>query len=633
MRFANQYLNPALAFAFVIFAATGYMLSIFFPTTILVWDIVLIGSLIVSTGIALKFVQAEQNTKAISPLQTLLSLIPYIIFLPSIWLLLISPELQMSYHGDLHSGYVNQILYATGQPENIYLPGTTANHYWLYHALIATISDILHMPHPVSNVLLSILALVSVFGWVHRVVAFIIPDEYPPIVNSMLVIFVLFGMNLFGSLQSMVGLWTDFNIWRLWEIIAPVSISELRLTTLYSKFISYTSFPLVLVYSWIMIFVAIKIVKRRATNFDVSLFIVGIAGGTAFLFIGGALMLGTLGAAFVATQVILHFKSKPKLEDITTQLRPHQWQDAIPLVISLLSFVFIAVYATIAASALVAAGTGHSLKIIPTLQSLNNATSIFGAVYVLTPFILIGFFIAWKENDPVLLFLTFSFLTIMYGAFIFESTEYYKLIIFGSNFATLLIAAIINRPGIMLENHKSPVNMGIPLIIGMYLLVGLNIISYTGGTMLEDKARWEESRGYSYDGSLVNRANESYSDVYIWLRESVDPETVLIMRPNDTTFSAPLSHHLPFVSDVYYSGAVANTPEWGRRASLLYTLTNEAVDSPEWQSAWDTVREIVGEQAHVYVFPNDMPSDTLQDFGFEQLFEGEYASVYQYNSD
>jgi hypothetical protein len=59
LRFANQYLNPALAFAFVMFAASGYVLSAIFPTTIVTWNILLIASLLISGGTVFFFGQAH----------------------------------------------------------------------------------------------------------------------------------------------------------------------------------------------------------------------------------------------------------------------------------------------------------------------------------------------------------------------------------------------------------------------------------------------------------------------------------------------------------------------------------------------------------------------------------------------
>ncbi|MGB7340725.1 MAG: hypothetical protein WBC91_17640, partial [Phototrophicaceae bacterium] len=339
MRLANYYLNPTLAFTFIIFAATGYLLSYFLPTAIIMWDITLVLSAIISLGITLKFVHVEKEEQSSSVLQQILSLIPYVIFIPSILLFLNSPELQISYHGDLHASYVNQIIHGVGQPDNSYLPGTPATYYWLFHALIAAISHLFSIPHPLASAILNVVILLSLFGWTHRILKLIISKQYPPIVDSMMVIFVVFGMNLLGSIQSMIGLWDNFSIWRILQIMAPISISDPRLETVYAKFINYNSFPLALLYSWIMIFAALKIVKKQATSFDVSLFILGIAGGTAFLFISGVVMLATLGGAIVATWILMQIKGELVLDSILPDLNQLNRKHMIPIVVSSISLL------------------------------------------------------------------------------------------------------------------------------------------------------------------------------------------------------------------------------------------------------------------------------------------------------
>ncbi|MGB7342519.1 MAG: hypothetical protein WBC91_26710, partial [Phototrophicaceae bacterium] len=291
-------------------------------------------------------------------------------------------------------------------------------------------------------------------------------------------------------------------------------------------------------------------------------------------------------------------------------------------------------YGYLTAVSLASASSNHELLIIPTIESLNNFTKIFGALYPLTPFILLGFYVSLKENDSVLIFLAFALLIILYGTLILESTETYKLVLFGSTFATLITVSIIHRPSIILEQNNAPISMAIPLITGLYLLVSLNIITFSGGTLIIDKTGWE-GRGYSYNGQTINIAAEPYSDVYIWLREEIDSNTQLIMRPNDTIFAPLMSEHLPFVSDLYYSTAFANLPEWGERTSLVYRLINEPIEDPKWQLAWDTLQANPDSASYIYVFPNDLPSnaESLEAFGFDLLFTGESASAYRYSDE
>lgn len=635
MRFMNHYLNPIFAYTLVIFAATGYILSSLFATTIIVWDIVLVISVIISASIVLLSVSPEE-TQSDTPsiLQSIIGLLPYVIFIPAIWILLSNPELQIAQHGDLHSGFVNQILYGHGQPENVYVPGLPANYYWLYHALIASLSHIMQLPHPTVAILLNIAVLISLTGWVHRILLLVLPEQYSPIFHSMLVIFVIFGMNLFGSLQSMTDFWDNFRIWKIWEIIEPVSFAEPRLNQLIQKFASYTSFPASYLFAWISIYGGIKITTQKASLFDISLFLIGISGATAFMLIGGAIMLGTIFSAIIATWLYLYLRKKKNYRDIIGNFDFSNRRGGVSIGISIVALVILVIYAFIALTAFAdASETGHRVGFI-TIQSFNNATAIFAALYALTLFVIIALIIIWHESDAILLFLLFAATTVLYGALTIESSEYYKLIIFGACFVTLIVARALTGIEIRLSEQDKSVQLNTVLIVILYLLVTLNILSFSWGRLTINNTAWIEVRAFSYDGTAVVQIDDPYMDVYEWIRDETDPETIIIIKPDTSAYIAMITQRLPLVSDVYFSQAFSSLPEWGNRTTWIYQIVNREVQSPEWQSAWEQLQAHLDDsKSYVYVFTdNDTPTQNeLIEAGLELVFDGQNADVYRYS--
>lgn len=525
---------------------------------------------------------------------------------------------------------MTQILHGTGQPTNAYLPDTPANYYWLYHALVASVSDVFRLPHPFAAAILNMVALASVIGWAHRTIRHLLPTRYSPVVQSMAVIFAIFGMNLFGSIQSMADMWIEFRIWRILEVLSPASLSEPRLNTLADKIFNYNSTPLALIFVWMAMYVGLRLAQRKATPTDWAFLSISVAGGTIFLLIFGIVMALTVsGALFLVW--LLH---------LVRRTDAFAWRDLLPRITlsrdwllfagSALCSVILLFYALAALTALSDASTaGHSIGI--TIESFNNAMVIIGATYALGIFVIIGMVYCWYTDDAVAMYLLFGFLIMIFGALAIESSEYYKFILFGTSFATLLTVYLLPKLTLSIAESKPAVRVTIPVLMLLFAFVAINIITFSGGQLPVQAREWQP-RAYAYDGVAVISNTSPFKDVYDWLRADDTDYDVLIMPPDETTYTPILSDSIPYVSDVYYSTGLSSLPAWQDRLDALYPLMSESLDSEAWQEAWALLQTQLGERTAIYLFPNDSPADTesLEAFGFETLFVGENASLYRF---
>src|SRR5690606_4662307 len=133
----HEVINPTIIAAPVLFAVVGYGLSNFFPLTIEVWSALFIISVLLCAVLfrygsahgKFEWVKWEDDFASASLLARLASFAPYLIFVPGVIALFLSPNLQVSHHGNLHSAYVNQVLQGFTPPTNASLPGYTPNYY------------------------------------------------------------------------------------------------------------------------------------------------------------------------------------------------------------------------------------------------------------------------------------------------------------------------------------------------------------------------------------------------------------------------------------------------------------------------------------------------------------------------
>lgn len=214
------------------------------------------------------------------------TLIPYLLLAPSIYAVSISVRAQISHHGSFHSAIIYQISQGIIPPENATLAGAPTNYYWPYHALYASLVDLLQRPTPMISAAMNILVLAAVLGWIYQ----LLQAQYPKLsgwFTSLLSLLALLGGNLFGMYYQ-ITIEGQFppNEW------FPYAFGDNRLNNILNKFLNFNGFPY-----GILLFVFSLYLYQRLLN-DRFKFMDGLFLVTAGL---GALGLHTTSGALVIT--------------------------------------------------------------------------------------------------------------------------------------------------------------------------------------------------------------------------------------------------------------------------------------------------------------------------------------------
>lgn len=644
--------NLLVALTCALFAVLGYVASTLFDTSITWW----VGVLCVAILLSLLILYGAQRAGWLAEYQSgtnpslrnrLLSLLPFLIVVPAFVMVYLSPALQSSFHSDLHSPFVDQILYHTGQPRNIYFYPEPANYYWLYHALVATVDSLLPVPDTRVWAIINMIALASTFGWVYRCLPYVLPRRRHPFLEAMLVVFVVFSVNLFGIFHALVGILDGLpDLSQAIYLILPESFRDtLRLGSLFLKYPNYNSFPLSIMYTWIGIYVALKVLHDDQTPLDVVLFCVAVVGGTAYLLIGGPFTIATLLTAAIGSWFvwILLTKQNPLTLPIYAWERLFKPHLGIWVVCGLLLVMPLIHYAVNTLGLMNAATTGTSIEFL--VRNFDAILTFIGAYYPLAPFIFAAIYVIYAQKDRVLLFLLMLGIAHLLPAYFFNFTHgnEYKFVLLGVfPFALLVIRMLpfftLTLTPVTGTDKQQPdeprtLSLATPITFVLYSLVVLNLIGVTG--FFHGRATRNE-RPHTINADTFALASPySFADAFTWVREETPETTLLLLLPPDLSHTAARdTNRALLVGNPVYAFTEGIT----EHNDLLERLENIAYDRVSETVLQETLETAVslseGHPVVLIVAQNERLSD--YDFSapetFSLVFEDDVVAIYYHDS-
>lgn len=581
---------PAIPFSVVIFAVLGYTLSQFMrPFAASAWTVTLLLSLALSLTIiaATKVVfNATASPHPSSSTATvkgalpgfLKQLLPYLVLVPGICALVLSPRLQISFHGYFHAGYVYQLLNGYVPPENPILPGYPANIYWLYHALIAALVNLFEIAPPVAslgiNLLAAGLAITFTAGIIHQ---FDLKQRGP--VMAVFVLLALFGTNLFGILHVVLVRVFQIDVISLFlpgvaylpeqpgtvsYYLEPMAFGHARLSNLWHKFLNFNGFPLGITYYTLALLVMVKAWPRQIRIQEAINLVVAVLGGLAFHTTTGLFMAVVIPTAALGAW-------------LTCRLRPQIRVSRAGLALLLAAFVSslpILVYVYRAAQALPMENQLAWLNLI-------NLFSIGLAIYPLIPFFILGAGRAFRERDGATVFLAFTAAIgfALASVAVLPENNQYKFIYLAAIPTALVsitaIASLLDSP-----NGKSILAGKVSLGV-ITVLLSANLI-YVGTGYLT--SAWFQDKSFQFSGRHVLLHNdERFGDLFNWMRDNTSPETIVVVPPvhKADTEVFLVAERLPYVAE--WDEFAARIPEY--EARLMAIEVFYAADSTSGQRA------------------------------------------------
>ena len=198
-------LNPLFVISMAIFASVGYVLTLLMPVTIDIWQAVFWVSLVLpGLGLLAGFYARWKRggyIKGGASWRMLLPFIPLLVLGQSLIVEFSKPSLQIAAHGDLYSGYMQQLFYGETPIENYYVAGQPVNHCWLYFAYVAAVAKTASWNLLYASEIVNFIALFSGLLWLARVVIGLHLARPRTIYLGLLIIFVYCSVNTAGMLS------------------------------------------------------------------------------------------------------------------------------------------------------------------------------------------------------------------------------------------------------------------------------------------------------------------------------------------------------------------------------------------------------------------------------------------------
>ena len=184
---------------------------------------------------------------------------------------LANPSLQITNHGDLHVGYVHELLLRETPPQNIFVPGYPANFYWLYHAVLAALVQLTGLAPPLVASILVIAAICGSFYWLSEVLVGLGLAKRRALWLGLLIVLVYCAVNITGALSLGVGLLeggVDHKSLRV--MLLPGA--DRRLHSVMGKVMNFTSTGLGILCFIAALHVCLRLMRNKLERLDAVVF-------------------------------------------------------------------------------------------------------------------------------------------------------------------------------------------------------------------------------------------------------------------------------------------------------------------------------------------------------------------------
>ncbi len=657
-----------IALIFPLFGlAAGFLTQATNSQSTMTWMMLLIITLAVAFVLGLVyFRQYERETAGHDPAtytfdigspigRWLIIIGAFLLLFPSILSRLLSVRMQLARHGNEHAGYFFQLINGISPPENQTFPGAPANGYWLFHALVATLSNLTDIAPTLIATLVHAVVLILTIMAMRGIITLLFPGERRYGVILLLTLFALFGMNPLGSfhwlaLNGAAGLSAD-TIWSL----QPVALFGIaRLTHLLTYYLAISGFALgVLCYVLTLLFV-LRVIKGSGGVFDLLFAIIASFGVFAFHPISGVFIFTVIPIALAATYLadayfqgyLLDFsRHKQRAAELQSLIKTHKaWTAVLSLLVLIIGLVWFSFLF----------GASNSIDLSPGIDLISSrqVLSIFSMTSLLIPFFLIGVYQIYKTREPTLVFLlmvTFFGFVLAYFARVFNNE--YKFIYL----STIIVSLICTLPihTYLFAGGEKKSIAGRAYAVLLFGLMFINILTIgtsrlfnpavtadnfqLNGTHVESRFAHqgdlypEADIGWIEDGTYYPAYDLIFADVYQWARDNSQPQAVLVLpfyHKDDSTMLI-VSERLPYVVDGYFFNN--GLPGYEARVNQVNTIYSEDSSWAEKSQAIDAIAGTFPERQLLLLYPhalNDMLANEGSN-GLLPLYQGRYADLYE----
>ena len=614
-------LNPLFLISLALFVGIGYILTLFMPVAIAHWQALFWLSLLAPAAILASSARAKwvENNYRDPSWRRLLPVVPLLVILPAVWAEFTSPTLQVTHHGDIHIGYIHQLLYETTPIDNVFMVGFPANYYWLYHAYLATIAQVTGFSPASASSIVNVAAIFSSLFWIGRTLQLLNLGKSGTLTLGLMILLVYFSVNLTSTPTLLAHYYNGTYTPYAFDIMRLPGADE-RLHSVMGKVMNFTSVTLGIMTFTAVLYACVQLVKEKIS---IGALVIVSAAGIAALAVREIaalyiviVLLGGL-AVFVAHDWV---RDPDKINWIKQTWRALVAEVSPPVLLIWL----------VLSLALSLPLVKYNLDIVDSFSagrpfglSGANIRTIVTALLLLLPLFLLQFAFLWRARDRGQTFIQLcGFIALLPATFLtLPDNNQYKGIYF---LGMLMVLSALFALRTMRQHKRARWRRsGRAVAVLLYILVFSQVIYVSSSNV--NRAGFYAGRGYSFNGMHLEHTGDvdGRLPAYLWIRDHSPANAVVVLPIIPSKYSNLFHERMLYVRllQLHFKSSLLAYNERARDLELIYSEESEAGEYRALIA--DMERELPGRLFYAVVKDSEIRRRVMGERGAEMVYEHE----------
>ncbi len=626
-------LNPLFLSSLALFVGIGYILTLLIPVAIGHWQALFWLSLLAPVAVLVRSARAKwaRNDYRDPSWRRLLPVVPLLVILPAVWAEFTSPTLQVTHHGDIHIGYIHQLLYETTPIDNVFMVGFPANYYWLYHAYLATIAQVTSFSPASASSIVNVAAIFSSLIWIGQTLQLLNLGKSGTLTLGLMILLVYFSVNLTSTPSLLAHYYKGTYTPYAFDIMRLPGADE-RLHSVMGKVMNFTSVTLGIMTFSAALYACVHLAKEKIS---IGALLIVSAAGIAALAVREIaalyiviVLLGGL-AVFVAHDWV---RDPDKINWIK-----QTWRALVAEVSPFALLIWL-----ILSLALSLPLVKYNLDIVGSFSagrpfglSGANIRTIVTALLLLLPLFLLQFVFLWRARDRGQTFIQLcGFIALLPATFLTlpDSNQYKGVYFLGM---LMVLSALFALRTMRQHESMNWRSLGRVLSVLLYILV-LSQVIYVSSSNVNRAGLYAE-QGYSFNGMHLEHTGDvdGRLPAYLWIRDHSPANAVVLLPLVPSKYSNLFHERMLYVRllQLHFKSSLLVYNERARDLELIYSEESEA---GEYRALIeDMERELPGRPLYAVIKDSEVRTGLMSERGAEMVYEHEAdgGNVYLVNPD
>ena len=624
-------LNPLFLTSLALFSGVGYILTLLMPVAIGHWQTLFWLTLLAPFVFLARNARVnwKRNEYRDPTWRVLLPIVPLLVVTPAVWAEFTSPTLQVMHHGDIHIGYIHQLLYETTPIDNVFMVGFPANYYWLYHAYLATIVKITNFSPASASSIVNVTAIFSSLIWLGQTLKLLRLGKSRTVMLGLMILLVYFSVNLTSTPTLLAHYFKGTYSPYAFDIMRLPGADE-RLHSVMGKVMNFTSVTLGIMTFTAALYASVQLVKDKIT---VLALVTVSAGGIA------ALAVREIAALYIVIVLLgglTVFAVNDWIRDPDKNMWiSRKWRALTEDISPRLLLIWLAVSLVLSLPLI-----KYNLDIVGSFSagrpfglSSTNIRTIVAALLLLLPLFLLQLIFLWRARDRGQSFVALcGFIALLPTTFMtLPDHNQYK----GVYFLGMLMALSALFALRTMQQHKSVRwrGFGKTIAILLYILV-LSQIIYVSSSYVNRAGNYA-AKGYTFNGAHLEHTSDVDGRLaaYLWIREHTPVNALVVLPIIPSKYSNLFHERMLYVRllQLHFKSSILAYNERVRDLELIYSEDTSRNDFRILIE--DMERELPGRPFYAVVKDTEVRPAVMAERGAELVFEHEAdgADVYKLN--